>query len=416
MPDRPKAHRRLVPRVPKKEPDDADATKKRPALRETPRPVVDTSTRQRELEDLHTEISEPDFEDQPETLYVPRAGFDDLEVTVQREPVLPPEAIGVIDDFADEERDAAETIARMPAHGSMRPSLPPAVPRPRSARRPAEPPPEPEPARPPAPPPMASFVLTAAGETPPAGFAYGSTRASDPGLPFALDAANAKFRPAATEIHEPEHGYAPAIPDPDPDAFADLEPTALKAPTSLAGAEVRPTTHLSPAERGLLAAMAEGHEASRLVYMNWLERRGERQRAEFLRVEHQLASMNPLDLRCQEMQERLRILAQAISVDWRSRVARSPIENCHNVMDCPRYWRALPAEADDVRQCGRCGEHVYYCVTIELARARVQANERVALDVTVERTPGDLEPHCAACGSSIPHGTRFCPHCGCALY
>jgi hypothetical protein len=165
----------------------------------------------------------------------------------------------------------------------------------------------------------------------------------------------------------------------------------------------------------LLAAMSEGHEASRKIYMQWLERRGEKTRAEYLKVEMQLASMNPLDIRYQETQDLLREIAQRISVDWRSRVSRSLIENCRSTAGrCPAYWRALPAEADDVRACAVCKEQVFYCVTIELARGRVAAGQRVALDVTVERSPDDLIalPTCAGCGNQIPQGTRFCPHCG----
>jgi len=195
----------------------------------------------------------------------------------------------------------------------------------------------------------------------------------------------------------------------DAEPFSDLEPTALRAPKG--DGEHRPTSHISPAERGLLAAMAEGHEPSRLKYMEWLERRGEGSRAEFLRLDHALATLSPDDPRRPPALQRLRELAERISIDWRSRVARSRIEGCH-ASQCPGYWRALPNEHDDVRSCGVCHDDVYYCATVELARARIHNGQRVALDITCERWAGDLEPRCPACQFRLPPHIRFCTQCG----
>jgi len=199
----------------------------------------------------------------------------------------------------------------------------------------------------------------------------------------------------------------------DANAFSDSEPTALKPSTTL-DAEDRPTTHISPAERGLLAAMSEGHEASRMVYVNWLERRGEVVRAEFLRLDCVLAQISPEDPRYAATRRRLLELAPRISIDWRSRVARSLIEGCTTTTGrCPAYWRSLPADADDVRGCGVCGESVFYCMTVDLARSRRAAGQRVALDLTCERFHGDLDiSQCANCRAELPPRTRFCPHCG----
>jgi hypothetical protein len=201
----------------------------------------------------------------------------------------------------------------------------------------------------------------------------------------------------------------------DVNAFSDSEPTSLKAPHSTVDAEDRPTTHISPAERGLLAAMSEGHEASRMVYVKWLEKRGEVVRAEFLKLDCVLAQMSTEDSRYQPTRRRLLELAPRISIDWRSRIARSLIEGCTTTNGrCPGYWRSLPADGDDVRACGECGENVYYCVSIDLARGRRASRQRVAVDLTVERYHGDLEvAMCGSCGQAIPSGgTRFCPHCG----
>jgi hypothetical protein len=203
---------------------------------------------------------------------------------------------------------------------------------------------------------------------------------------------------------------------PDANAFADSEPTALKPqPSSSPNAEDRSMTHVSPAERGLLAAMSEGHEASRMVYVNWLERRGEVVRAEFLRLDCILAQMSPEDPRYAHTRRRLLELAPRISLDWRSLVARSLIEGCTTTTGrCPAYWRALPNDTADVRGCQVCGEHVFYCVTIDLARSRAAAGQRVAVDLTVDRYHGDLDSaaRCTGCQQVIPPHTRFCPHCG----
>jgi uncharacterized protein (TIGR02996 family) len=215
-----------------------------------------------------------------------------------------------------------------------------------------------------------------------------------------LETGNPTGTPRGSVVPEPQHN--------------EYEPTSLRLPSQTGDDEVRAMSHISPAEVGLLAAMAEGHEQSRLIYMNWLDRRGERQRAEFLRVDHALASLSPHDLRAGELRHRLGALAVHISIDWRSRVSRARIENCpHAAAGCPGYWRQLPADADDVRTCGPCATPVYYCDTIDVARTRVQAGQRVAVDMIVERTVEDLSHKiCPTCQAKIPVGTRFCGLCG----
>lgn len=209
---------------------------------------------------------------------------------------------------------------------------------------------------------------------------------------------------------------APRRPAPEPAAsLTDLEPTTLHVPSS-SGIEDRPTVHLSPAELGLLAAIAEDHEPSRGLYADWLARRGEPLRAEFLRLDHALHEMSAEDPRFTRTYLRLRELATKISVDWRSRVSRASIEACAPFgATCPGYWRALPADADDVRTCRTCNEKVYYCVTLPLAQDRVQHGQRVALDMTCERWPHDLDRQCDACSGQVPPQNRFCPHCGTAM-
>jgi len=190
-----------------------------------------------------------------------------------------------------------------------------------------------------------------------------------------------------------------------------MEPTRIQQP--IHEMEDRPTTNLDPGERGLLAAIAEGSEPSRLKYADWLQRHGEGARAEYLRVDHELAKTNPSDPKFDQLVHRRTDLAARISVDWRSRVSRSPIEGC-SAFDrpCPSRWAALTADADDVRACQVCRKDVYYCATIQLAQGRVRNGDPVAIDVTCQRWPGDLGGHCVQCNSFVPSEARFCPHCG----
>jgi uncharacterized protein (TIGR02996 family) len=244
-----------------------------------------------------------------------------------------------------------------------------------------------------------------------------------PSLAASLAAA-AEFE--ATEIEPAEEDSLAAAtllrvqrPDSEPSAgvsLVDLEPTTLHAPPTKTGLEDRPTAHLSPAELGLLAAIAEGHEPSRLRYADWLDRRGEPVRAELLRLDHALREMRADDPRFIPTLQRIRALAPRVSVDWRSRVSRAAIEGCAAYgVTCPAYWRALPATADDVRTCPACHDKVYYCATLPLAQERVQQGQCVAIDATCERWPNDLVRQCDGCGGAVTPQSRFCTSCGTAL-
>ncbi len=345
----PPAHRRLVPRVPKKE-----------AKRDVPEDLEVTSQRVIEIE-MESDVDLPrnmplgsvDLADESLEMTAVRANFlpppdaDDFdEMTAQR--VVDPQ----IDDDSDfVEDDAGETSAHIPRQE------------------------------------------------------LGQPRNRETLAHMLAERAIPNFDDIANQLVDT---------GPDANAFSDSEPTALKAPTS-PDSEDRPMTHVSPAERGLLAAMSEGHEASRMVYMKWLEKRGEIVRAEFLRLDAALAQMSPEDPRYAHTRRRLLELSPRISIDWRSRVSRALIEGCTTTTGrCPAYWRALPNDTDDARNCNVCGDNVYYCVGIDLARSRVASGQRVAVDMTVDRYHGDLEApgKCTSCQSHVPHNTRFCPHCG----
>lgn len=380
MAEFPKAHRRLVPR---KQASSQPGTRRKTTATPSPGsavPAADEATRVHPASRVDSDPgrSEADedafaFLDEPATADRPRPATDlsELEVTVRRFALpAPPETLDEddldLDGIDPDDRTKALPIRNVKAAGSSE----------------------------------APIVEPAAPGEPPSRFPLSSVAT--------FGAQESRGNPRGSLVAESQYG--------------DYDPTSLRMPDELLAPEVlppepgelEPMAAISPAEIGLLAAMAEGHEQSRIVYMNWLERRGDTRRAEFLRIDYALATMSAHDLRRVELQTQLRDLAQYINVEWRSRVSRGRIENCpHAAAGCPQYWRQLPAIADDVRTCGPCGHAVYYCESIDIARTRVQAGQRVVVDLLVERTVEDLShTPCPTCQAKIPVGTRFCGHCG----
>lgn len=175
-----------------------------------------------------------------------------------------------------------------------------------------------------------------------------------------------------------------------------------------------------PVERELLAAIAQRDEASRIVYADWLEHRGDLVRAEFLRVQHQLSTLAADDAAFEPATDRLRELGAHVDLEWRARVARPAIEGCDASFDflCPKEWGALEAtEQTAVRFCGACKHHVFYSATIREAREHAARGECVALDVEAARWTADLEPPfgvhlCPSCSLDVGRGATSCPACG----
>jgi uncharacterized protein (TIGR02996 family) len=133
-------------------------------------------------------------------------------------------------------------------------------------------------------------------------------------------------------------------------------------------------------EDGLLRAVAADDAASRVVYADWLEERGDAERAELTRL---------LDAAASPPSRRALELATRTDACWRARVARSPIERCGRD-DCPKRWSALaPTEHDGERRCHACHADVPYCVTVAEAR-RHDDDAPVAFDITTLRWRDDL--------------------------
>lgn len=109
---------------------------------------------------------------------------------------------------------------------------------------------------------------------------------------------------------------------------------------------------ISSEEAALVDAIVTGDVASRMIYADWLEGRGDVARAEVVR---RLAEGGPPD------REVLLALAPT-NVRWRARVCEPPIEHCRDPA-CPRHWGALERTGRaDVRRCDRCARLALYCV------------------------------------------------------
>ncbi|HWO20094.1 MAG TPA: FHA domain-containing protein [Kofleriaceae bacterium] len=175
----------------------------------------------------------------------------------------------------------------------------------------------------------------------------------------------------------------------------------------------------APLERELLDAIATGDDASRLVYADWLEGRGDHARAELLRLQHALDALPPGAPGFQRATDRLRELAAGVDTAWRARIAKRPIEGCPAFdYACPKRWSELaPTQLDGVRHCGACDQPVYYCASVEEAREHAARGACVALDVTSPRWEGDLAAPfhvytCERCEIDAGPGRRTCPRCG----
>ena len=186
--------------------------------------------------------------------------------------------------------------------------------------------------------------------------------------------------------------------DEEVDDYNEDDPTIDRSNLARPGTrptEAPPMAGRDPVETQLLAAIASRDEASRLVYADWLEQRGETPRAEFLRVQQELVTIAPEHPRFRERSQRLRELANSVDVRWRYAVARPAIEKCDVKFDfqCPKEWGSLArTDQPNVRFCGSCQKHVHYATTIDAAQSLAMRGECVVVDVVPIRRPGDLDP------------------------
>jgi uncharacterized protein (TIGR02996 family) len=124
-----------------------------------------------------------------------------------------------------------------------------------------------------------------------------------------------------------------------------------------------------PVEHDFLATLRAnpGDAASRMVYADWLEGRGDVQRAGFVRAEPPRdAPTWPPD------------------ADWRAITSRAAIQDCV-AERCPRHWDGLAATGDErVRTCSTCEVRVRYCASVHDAEYAGTANEAVVFDLALD--------------------------------
>jgi uncharacterized protein (TIGR02996 family) len=145
-------------------------------------------------------------------------------------------------------------------------------------------------------------------------------------------------------------------------------------------------------EEKLLAEIAAGDDDSRLVYADWLEENGDIRRAEYLRCQEVIRTLDIDDrVAFAEHSRRLRTLTTLVDIGWRMKVARAPVENCKVDAGCVKQWSELAETGNsDVRRCDLCGRDVHYCTSMHEARDHAWRGRCVAVDASTERTKDDL--------------------------
>ena len=182
-------------------------------------------------------------------------------------------------------------------------------------------------------------------------------------------------------LHDFRAALLPFAGDFDAVAFAKLLDPGFAAMPPLPP-EPPPRTPLTP-----------GDEGARLVYADWLEEHGKATEARWLRQESALRSLEGAALE-QPLRE-LRALSAQVGTEFMASVARPAVEGCpiRFGFKCPLRWDALRrTENDEVRHCAGCRQDVHFCRTLEQAQELAERGACVALDPSLVRREGDLDP------------------------
>jgi uncharacterized protein (TIGR02996 family) len=223
---------------------------------------------------------------------------------------------------------------------------------------------------------------------------------------------------------------------------------------------IRPV-ELDAREQELIASAVRDDDA-RLIYADWLEERGQWDRAEFLRLQSAAYGLDPMSPRFQSLALRIKKLSPALDLTWRMMLSRDDVEGCRSVsreLTCTMNWSFLePTNDPTVRSCGGCRQHVYYCATEEQAAEHARAGHCIVIDLGATRgellagalrlaerdrqlatapvinapptppgtylpvhytlppqpppVPPPPEPECTNCNAPMTPAMRYCPVCG----
>lgn len=131
---------------------------------------------------------------------------------------------------------------------------------------------------------------------------------------------------------------------------------------------------------GLTTAVRAGDEPSRLVLADAYEERGQRDEAEWLRLESSVQQAR--------RRERAKLLPQLAELRTRlpsrfiAEVSRAPVEGCsvRFGFKCPREWEELErTETPERRYCSMCDAPVFFVTSVEAAREAGRAGRCVAI-------------------------------------
>lgn len=194
-----------------------------------------------------------------------------------------------------------------------------------------------------------------------------------------------------------------------------------------------------------LVANAREDAVGRSVYADWLEERGQWDRAEFLRLTVAAAELTPEDPRFADTTTRIQKLAACLDEAWRMRLSSNSVEGCTQLrreFTCNMTWDRLDPTADPfVRSCSACKSSVHYCRSDTEATRHASEGRCIVLDLGIdprmvrrERRSAGREPvgpsvpmpgmylppsfvtlperTCSRCNTMVPAGFRFCPSCG----
>lgn len=117
-------------------------------------------------------------------------------------------------------------------------------------------------------------------------------------------------------------------------------------------------------------------------------------RADFLRLENELAKLPVGEERYTRLKSRLGEVGRGIDEGWVAAVSRIAIENCGVSFRyrCPKRWEHLQPTADESeRFCEACRRKVYFCSTLVVAQTHAALGDCVAVDPRLLRKPNDLE-------------------------
>jgi len=131
-------------------------------------------------------------------------------------------------------------------------------------------------------------------------------------------------------------------------------------------------------------------DTARLIYADWLEDRGD-SRAEYLRLECEIASLEKDDALFKELLPRITTLRKNVDVRWLAAIGRTRIGNCGSfAFKCPKRWENLKKTGSSrVRYCEDCEQPVYYAQTPEEVHEHAMQHRCIAIDTSLKMVSSD---------------------------